>query len=56
MEPQKDETHENTKSTLQEEGGLLVIPKERHVFKVPEPKGSLLGTFHVRVNFISFPP
>jgi pre-mRNA-splicing factor ATP-dependent RNA helicase DHX38/PRP16 len=27
----------------EEQGGLLTVPKERHVFKAPAPKASLLG-------------
>ena len=30
-------------SAEDQQGGLLIIPKERHTFKAPAPKASLLG-------------
>lgn len=47
-----DNSDNNTKEQLpgilpeEEQGGLLIINKERHTFKAPAPKTSLLGTYH----------
>ena len=37
------EPTDNLPASPEEQGGLLTVPKERHVFKAPAPKTSLLG-------------
>ena len=39
----KEEDKAGHSAPLEEKGGLLTIPKERHTFKAPAPKASLLG-------------
>ncbi len=39
----KQEPNDTLPPSSEEQGGLLTVPKERHVFKAPAPKASLLG-------------
>jgi len=39
----KQESKDSLPLSSEEQGNLLTIPKERHVFKAPAPKPSVLG-------------
>lgn len=39
----EQEPKDSLPPSSEDQGGLLTVPKERHVFKAPAPKPSLLG-------------